>query len=732
MIDANFDIECRFFRSGARLAFNPAMLARASWTLQESGGIGQIDVVTVNGFDELGFEPMVGDVVEVWAIGTGETAPRARGKVTVPGRQLELREERRITAYGRMQDMASVLMDKVVVRYLGADLAEYAAVVASDYANRRGLALGVDFLTDIQPCGITLTEFSAPDTLASSAMQSLVDQASDSVVWGWEVDPVSGLDRFYFRPRIAEVGNQFFVGGSVKAINATEESQALKNCVKIVGGAPKYPNLAKNSSFEAPTPPDGDSGNLLYAGGFEEGSVGGQGWTYLYGASRNLADLDEGGPHSSTAHTGKYYVILDHDAVNNGGQPAEEIWQEVVVALNTTYSCSLYCARERGSSAAQGTLILEGRSSGDAVTESYALPLAPMSTVWTGGQDSTVLASDGLQIVTQFTNAATAKCRVRVVAGANVSPNSGLLIDDVVLADASSVGQVGWIEKYPDHPATPGLAKFNWVDWASPQAAWEGVYGVRANVTADSGDKPILQLAPGDQPGGEYLFRPNPQQALICGVRAKIDPGAPGNAGLTSGIVHLEYKEWGEGNALNQSQTTEYAMPADNRWRFITVNPSVTSETFGAGQIAAPTGVQSVVAHGDANSATFKISFGVSGTYDIDGVTVRDAGSSEGSDANYGVVYATSNYLRGDDKFERYVRVDDPALVVYFTARACWGRSRLTASRKACWSTTRSWIGTRTRSRMWRLGSRSGRFRLRVRSWRSRTRRRRPPPPARG
>ncbi len=330
MIDANFDIECRFFRSGSRLAFNPAALLRASWVLQESGGIGQIEIVAANGFDDLGFEPMVGDVVEVWAVGTGETAPRARGKVTVPGRQLELREERRITAYGRMQDMASVLMDKVVVRYLGADLAEYAAVVASDYANRRGLALGADFLTDIQPCGITLTEFSAPDTLASSAMQSLVDQASGSVVWGWEVDPASALDRFYFRPRVAEVGNQFFVGGSVKAINATEESQALKNCVKIVGGAPKYPNSGEEFQLRGP-----DSAGW----GFRESAVrgrvrGGVG----RGAGMDLPVRSEPQLGGLWTTAGRIRARRIRGSITSSStmtprttaaSPAEEIWQEV-------------------------------------------------------------------------------------------------------------------------------------------------------------------------------------------------------------------------------------------------------------------------------------------------------------------------------------------------------------------------------------------------------------------
>ncbi len=662
-----FYCDIQFYRAGLRMPLNPRAALKATWTLQESGGTGQIDVDTGHRYDDLGFVPIIGDVVEIWAVGTGETVPRVRGKVTIPSRTMETTEHRTITAWGRSQDMNNVLLDAVKVQFEGADAAVFAGWLASNYAVRRGLVQGVDYVTDIQPTGVILTELSCADTLASEAMQSIVDNSPGNVVWGWDIDPATGLDRFYMRPRVETLGNQFFIGANVKSIDAPSESTALKNAVKIIGGTARYPNLLTNSSFEAPGAPNGGSGNLLYDGGFEQGDSDTHGWNYSSGgtAGRNHANASSGGQHSASAHSGEWYATI-----NTGGS----ITQDVRITPGLLLYFTLYIARERGDHIVQGSATLTGLdANGNAVAgESYTLALRPPSTIWTGGSAGTVDPTTALQIAAMF--AVSVKCQV-TIACSDGPHNEGLLVDDVVLCGADSVSQLGWETKYPNHPSVPGVARFNYIDWANPLAAWEGAYGMRVSARGSAGNVPLIQPVDGATPNGQYNFKPVAQQSVIVGYRVKIDPSAPGNSGVTSGIARVVYKEWGKNNAVNQEQTSDWTIPADNQWRFIWCDPAFIKDSSspysfpnGGIQPGITLSPQTcITCHGDVSSASMLIGFASTATFDIDGAVVRDIASGEGTDtASYGSIYADTNYLRGE-KFERYVRVDDPALVGLIT-----------------------------------------------------------------
>ena len=391
-----FDIEPRFFNrlTGLRLPVDPATILSVNWEFVEAGGTGQIEAALAAPFETLPAQN--GDVIEVWCLNTGETQPRCRGIVATPERGLDLKETHKLIAFGRMEDMNHVLLDKIVVHFEGADLSLYAAEVFSDYLARVRAATGTTptLLQDIQPVGVSLQQLSATNTTARDALNRLFDQAGANAVWGWDIDPATGYDRFYFRPRTtATVGHQFFIGGNVRLLQVPLELSPVTNALKIQGGSAQYPNLVFNSSFEVPTAPSSATGNLLGDGGFELGlgaSAGGP--TFLSGGSRNQNTPDV----NHAPHTGDWLCVLDH-------ANEEVFWDNIAVTLGTPYFASLYAAQQRASTPTTGTLIVEGRDSSGTVRETYSLTIYPASDAWIGGQGTTVLASDSLSLTVVFT-----------------------------------------------------------------------------------------------------------------------------------------------------------------------------------------------------------------------------------------------------------------------------------------------------------------------------------------
>lgn len=634
------DVECRFFSraTGLRLAVNPDETLSLAWEIVEAGGTGQITAEMSHAYDDLLWPVQGGDIVEIWVLGTGETVPRCRGAIGHYDKTLDKVEKFLLTAYGRMEDMNHVVFDRILLVPGGADLSFFASQIADDYAQRRP---ALRFVRDIQPCGISLERLDQANTVARSSMDNLQAQAGGNIVWGWDIDPATGLDRFYFRPKVAACGFQFFVGGNVKLISAPSELQNIVNGMKLMGGPAKFPQLLTNPSFEVPSLPDAATGSLLVNGGFENGthgsidpnngdSAGGNsdilGWSEAGGATRNTHD--PGTNHNSSAHGGSWYVILDH--------AGKEVYQEVpVTPASVTYCASLFCARERGAFAAEGTLIVEGRSSSGAVLETYSLPLQPASTAWTGGQSTTTLASDGISLNVQFVNSGTTKARIRILAGVNgagIGGNTqGLLLDDVTFADVTAVGQTGW----STHLQNPGNSanQFKLLDWACRAAAWDGFYGLRVNVIADAGDKPAIAPAPGDQTSGNgFHFKPAPQQSLRVGFRVRMSPGLATGPGL----VTDEYREWAsDGHETQFQHGPNTVVPNDGQWHFVSLMVS---------------------AHGDVDTATAQATLAASGWYDFDGFTARDSQAGEGQDPADPLGVQT--FLRGTD-FETYVTAEE-------------------------------------------------------------------------
>ena len=628
----NFDIEPRFFSrsTGLRLPFNPDLALSVDWEHVQSGGTGQVVVKLALPFEVCPVSG--GDIVEVWALGTGETVPRCRATVSIPDPTLDLKETQAITAYGLMEDMNHVVIDRVDCFPGGTDLSWFAAHIADDYQARRPEFV---FVRELLPTGVNLETLTSNNVTARAAMNQLQSQAGINIVWGWDIDPTTGLDRLYMRPNVAAVGNQFFVGSNIKLISGANDLTQLANGMVLLGASPaQYPQLMTNPSYEVPQIPNASSGDLLLNGGFELGAgdapIGGTGivsdWDLLNGATRNAHDPASN--HNTSAHSGKWYLLLD--SIIDG--MAEEAWQEVAVSLNVPYTWSLYCCRESGAEASQGQLILEGRTSaGDVVSgQTFTLALNPPSTAWTGGQGSTTLSEDSLSITEMFTDESVVKVRVRIVATANVLATKGLCIDDVVMSIPGEVGQLAWDEHLYDPSSDEN--KFVSINWANRGSAWDGVYGVQANVVANETYIPVICPTPGDDPTQSgYHFKPSPQQTLIVGFRVRTPSGV-------AGTVRVTYREWQSNGSQNQSVYGAWTtVPSDGAWVFVH---------------------ETVTTYGNVDASTVQIEFGASGVYDVDGFTARDQQAGEGSDTSGGLDPILSGYMRGE-QFSRYVRAED-------------------------------------------------------------------------
>lgn len=618
-----FDIDIRFFSASTslRLQASPEDILSASWEFVEAGGTSQIAIELARPFDDLAWSVNGGDIVEIWAL--GETVPRCRGRIGQYEKSLDLQEKYTLTAYGLMEDMNRVLLDEIILISGGADLSAFVARIADDYAAHRP---SIPFVRDIKDTGVSLERLELANSSARAAMDQIASQSGGNVVWGWDIDAATNLDRFYLRPKTSTVGHQWHVGANVKVINAPEELQQLANGIKILGGPAKYPQLITNPSFEIPADPTEGSGSLLDNGGFEKGTSGGdtspsgnadvEGWHLSSGATRN--QFDPGSNHYISAHSGSWYLILDTDG--------ESAYQEVAVTPGAQYTAALYASRDNDKSTGTGTLTIEGRnSSGDVIETAPVLAIAPATNTWTGGQGTTTLSGDALQLAVTFQDPSITTARLAIARTAG-----RLMIDDVTFNPTGAVGQTGWVT----HLQNPGSEsnKFLSIDWACRAAAWEGVYGVRMNVVADEDDRPIFAPYPGGTSGGSgYHYKPTPGMTLRNGYRVRMSPGLSSAAGR----ARIEYYGWRANGETTQLVTEFIDIPNDGAWHFL---------------------YQDVEVENDTDTATTQITLALSGWYDVDGATARDAAAGEGSDSSDPL--GALAYLRGAN-FEVYVTAEE-------------------------------------------------------------------------
>ena len=598
-----FSIEIRFFNgtTGVREAYNPYNTLLVEWSMTEAGGC---DTCTIRAKQAFELPPCSnGDIVEVWAA-TGETVPRWRGIVNTPERQLDLNEGHQIVAFGRMQHMDHVICDKIICYpsadglTAGADLSVYAAELFSDYQQRCALSTGYvpTFVQDIQSTSVNLARLDATNTTVRSAMDALYAQAGANIVWGWDIDPTTGNDRFYMRPRnTAVVGHQWSIGSTVKTLTSPRELANVANAMKLQGGPALYPNLVTNGSFEVPTIPDADSGSLLQDGGFENVGDINEYWFFTGTAGRFSYDPDAG--QLGQPHTGKYYAGLE----NTG----DSIYQTIAsVALNTTYIFALFARQGNELYPATAVAEVQGLNSSGTVTETWAgtIAIKPASTVWTGGQPSTTIGGDNLSLTGQFTNPSTVKAKVTITA-TSAGSNASILLDDVTFNLLDAVGQTGW-GAYLQVPGNSSN-EILYTNWGYRYSPFDGAYCTQVSVVAAESYRSSLQVAPGSLDGTTgYRFQCVSGDVLRLAAVIRCQSALNSSNGKV--YIQLQGINGAEG-ITQQSNSSEFIVPNDGNWYFIYYDcPIVNGTTLGCLQVA----------------------FSSSGVYDVDAVQARDPNGS--------------------------------------------------------------------------------------------------------
>lgn len=496
-------LEISFYDAAGRPLGVPQELIAdgVSFGYSDRGGMQQATVPLAAAFESSALTVPIGGGVRIWrsaASGAPDTHPVWAGTVSQPQRSLGPSETRALVCYGPMEDMNHVVVRRVVTRPGGADLAEFAAEVFGAYEAKRpdgvpGLKwMGVE--RDFRVTGIERERIEWSDTTLRQAFDSLCDEAPGLLVWGWDVNPETGALRCYLRPRVEEAGFQASVGVNVESLREQGELATVVNRMAPLKGAQgeaKYPNLMGvladgNASFERPSVPDENAGNLLPDPSFEEYRIAtysppvyslSPGVTLSGGASYRTArlkdDLNDVGP----ARAGLVQIELDAfgETVRK-----EEPSPSFAVEEGATYTFVAHVKRNDGQNSATAEVRaywLDGSGSEIGGGPAETLQVAPEFGSWTDEARFTIssVAPSGAVGV-----AIEVECLTAPDDG-GTSGNLGVLVDDL-LVYRDSLQQAPWSVD-PADPDGAGVVRS--VDWAYQGVpAFHGQYCVLIDVQA--------------------------------------------------------------------------------------------------------------------------------------------------------------------------------------------------------------------------------------------------------
>jgi len=640
------DIEVRFFDrlSGTRLAFAPEDVTGADWEILEGGGTGQITITLAKRFDDLSFAPVAGCLVEVlvWSdplvlMGGLEPAPRARGILTLPEATLDRAETRTLSAYGLAEDMAHVAFDGQFIEPGGADVSVFAARVLDAYLAARpwmrptGSPSRVTSL--VSETGIVREAVEISQSTCRDALKLLADQGAGSIVWGWNIDPATGVDQFVFGPKSGTIAHQFFVGGTVRRISRPEDLSRVVNGALFVGGQSDAPNLlaaavAGNTGFEradiaGPTAGFGSSpvGNLLHDGSFETRYTN---WNTASGASFKSTGLDEG-----PSRSGKNMVELDN--------PAEVVWQTrtgtegaLTAGRTLTYSC--WARREVGGSTRTGSMRVEFWGASGYLSSSPVIPIAPITaSYWAEWRGSCVVPAGvtSWKFVVEASSPGTGEI-------------GGLLIDDASVYWLDQLKPRGW------ETWAFGSAAFQVIDPLYTGDAWKASHQGKSCLRVACTAADVNGQDCGLWPSADAKFSVVPNQVLILALRARRTPGSS----ATTGKFRIETKD-------NKGRQVYVEFPAGaitDDWRLFWRTWTVPS---------------------DVNASGLRLVFRGSTDILIDAVQVRDISAGVPLTSGGGVA---TDYTDADPasleyipaaSWERYIRAEDvctPGTLAYNSA----------------------------------------------------------------
>ncbi len=198
-----------------------------------------------------------------------------RGWVRMPQDEASVPERKSPTLQGLMETLRGYQVRRPFAYVAETDVGDVFRDLVSFYVARPGRLPGVLVdSTGVSALNITLQSFDASNRDFAQAMNDLCNVSPGSLIWGCDVEPTSGRDRIYLRPRSSAVRYKYSVGDKVSTFVYPQDTSQVVNAVYVTGAEQTFPNLAPNASFERPVAPGELTGNLLQSPSFEDASGG--------------------------------------------------------------------------------------------------------------------------------------------------------------------------------------------------------------------------------------------------------------------------------------------------------------------------------------------------------------------------------------------------------------------------------------------------------------------------
>ncbi|MCE5199812.1 MAG: hypothetical protein ABFD54_08895 [Armatimonadota bacterium] len=431
---------------GKRKRFPNRLIESLDWELIEQGYFGTANIRLKDEFDAGDADVSGGDLVEIWL----DSQLRYRGYVGIPEQQLTIPERKSITAYGRAERLNSIIIGKRYVFPGGADISQAFARVATEFIATR--IPNLEF--DIQSVGFDVENLSLERITAREAMNTLVEQAARRAVWGFDVNPATGNDRIFLRPKSNTVKYKHQIGGRVSQYSYPPDYSQIVNKVFLTGAEAKYPNLILNASFEQPKEPDINDGNLVQNPSFEQNAV----WVSNFGMLRQ-----------TNPYTGSWFMHMD--GMDNGGLAWTQ-QSDIEITAGRTYKCEFMQYGKVGENTLYAELSFYNEGGDLLNTKRYPSfgYITSMGTYQSCGF-SAIAPANAVKCQIKFTNAVIATTEL---AG----------IDDVAIYDASNVAQEGWKIEQGGGDVT--------LDWAYDLDSKHGYYCVY--IKADLGTNEYVRI----------------------------------------------------------------------------------------------------------------------------------------------------------------------------------------------------------------------------------------------
>ncbi len=587
-----------FGTDGKRKNLPAKNITAVSWTEERYGGWADFNVDTAARIDELA-NVVTGDTVE-FRLG-GKLL--YRGEITSRKRTLSDPDKLALSGYGRLLRVGRIIARK---RYASAEYGEDVALLFRDLARDWVQPDQPSLVIAAEPLGTNLTAVDAWERKLKDVFDDLTQASGNAGVWGVDaVDDAAsadfGKDRLYVHPISSTADYTIMVpGNNVTEASGGQDTADVVNVVHIQGGAPKFPNLLTNGSFEKPVyGGDQGVGNLLLDPGFDTQDH----WNF-FGTDPSYVKTND---FAGQTYSGDYMLLTDH----SGEGASQTVTTGVVQGRD--YVLSAHARQQNASFTAQSTgrVTLNWLDSGGNTVSTVTISesvIAPPSSAWEYYET----------VVRPPANAAGAKVSVQCVAlGSN-----GICWDQVGLVDTTIISQDAW------DTVAFGDAKIVAQNWVS-QDSHGGGYCLDLSAQASDADGHDLHL----EAKNEAKFTVLGGQDVVFQAWFKSPPGVTSNPKMFL-EVHTNRTDGSD----NPFFLTKYVIPAGSGWADWT--PISCTHHFA----------------GDSGYGRAYITFRGSGEVLIDDLCMRDASVYDPAnpaaffieDGNYEVVLRASDLFAGD------------------------------------------------------------------------------------